>query len=344
MEDSAPPTSGTQRPSRRPGWLASPAAIGLGLLSLILAWLWYDSRGQMSDLREEVVRRVRDSEADSRDARFGARQAQEAMRETQGRLALLEQKLAESQNHQGALEALYQDLSRSRDEWVLAEIEQILTIASQQLQLAGNVQAALAALQMADARLARSDRPQFIPLRKVFARDMERMKAAPHLDISGLAVRLDQAIASVDSLPLAQDARPEAAAVTAREPEGFWARLGAELLGELKQLVRIQKVGGADPALLTPPQAFFLRENLKLRLLNARLSLLARDEAAYRTDLRLAASWLERYFDTRARAVAAVAGTLKQLGSGGAGVSLPTIAESLAAVRGYKASRERAGR
>ncbi|HYT84919.1 MAG TPA: hypothetical protein VEK81_00640, partial [Burkholderiales bacterium] len=95
MENSAPAASGTQRPSKRPGWLASPAALGLGLLSLILAWLWYDSRGQMSDLREEIVRRVRDSEADSRDARFGARQAQEAMRETQAKLAQLELKLAE---------------------------------------------------------------------------------------------------------------------------------------------------------------------------------------------------------------------------------------------------------
>jgi uroporphyrin-3 C-methyltransferase len=343
MEDSTP-SSRTQPPSKPHGRIATTAAVGFGLVALFLAWLWYDSRGQMSDLREEIVRRVRDSEADSRDARFGARQAQEAMRETHAKLALLEQKLAESQNHQGALEALYQDLSRSRDEWVLAEIEQILTIASQQLQLAGNAQAALAALQMADARLARSDRPQFIPLRRVFARDMERMKTAPHLDISGFAAKLDQAIASVDSLPLAQDARPEAAAVKTSGSEGFWGRLGAELLGELKQLVRIQKVDGAEPALLSPSQAFFLRENLKLRLLNARLSLLARDEAAYRNDLRLAASWLERYFDTRSKAVAAVAGTLKQLGSGGAGVSLPTIGESLAAVRGYKASRERAGR
>src|SRR6266487_1635716 len=203
MEDNVPPASENRRPSRRPGW---PAAVALGLLSLILAWLWYDSRGQMSDLREEIVRRVRDSEADSRDARFGARQAQEAMRETQAKLAQLELKLAESQNHQGALEALYQDLSRSRDEWVLAEIEQILTIASQQLQLAGNVQAALAALQMADARLARSERPQFVPLRKVFARDMERMKTAPHPDILGSAAKLDQTIASVDSRP-PRDAR-----------------------------------------------------------------------------------------------------------------------------------------
>jgi uroporphyrin-3 C-methyltransferase len=343
MEESSP-SSRIQPPPRHRGWIATFAAAGFGLVALFLAWQWYGSRGQMSDLREEIVRRVRDSETDSRDARIGARQAQEAMRETQGKVTQLELKLAESQNRQNALEALYQDLSRNRDEWVLAEIEQILTIASQHLQLVGNVQAAMAALQMADARLARSDRPQFIPLRKVFARDIERLKTAPHLDISGLAARLDQAIASVDSLPLAQDARPEAVAVTTREPQGFWKRLGAELLGEIKQLVRIQKMENADPALLSPPQEFFLRENLKLRLVNARLSLLARDEAAYRNDLRFAASWLERYFDMRSKAVAAVAGTLKQLGSGGAGVSLPTIGESLAAVRGYKASRDRAGR
>src|SRR2546426_5830149 len=339
MEDRAPPASGTQ-PSRRR--LASPAAVGLGLLTLILAWLWYDSRGQMSDLREEIVRRVRDSETDSRDARFGARQAQEAMRDTQAKLALLEQKLAESQNHQGALEALYQDLSRSRDEWVLAEIEQILTIASQQLQLTGNVQVALAALQTADARLARSGRPQFLPLRKVFGRDIERLKTAPGLDVPGIAVKLDQLIAGVDSLPLVQEARPQATAAAKREADGLWERLVAELLGELKQLVRIQNMEGSAPALLSPPQAFFLRENLKLRLLNARLALLARDETTYRSDVNVAASWLARYFDTRSRAAVAMAVSLKQLGSGGIGGSLPTIGESLAAVRAYKPHRKQA--
>jgi uroporphyrin-3 C-methyltransferase len=157
-------------------------------------------------------------------------------------------------------------------------------------------------------------------------------------------VKLDQLIAAVDSLPLMQDARPQATAVAKRESDGFWERLFAELLGELKQLVRIQNVEGADPALLSPPQAFFLRENLKLRLLNARLALLARDETAYRSDVKVAATWLERYFDTRSQAAAAMAATLKQLGSGTVGASFPTIGESLAAVRGYKSVRQQAGR
>jgi uroporphyrin-III C-methyltransferase len=343
MQDSTAPGSATPEHSkraRRPAWLL---AFGLGLLALLLIWQWYDGRSRADALRDEVARRLRDSDAESRAARLLARQAQDSVLESQAKLAQLELKLAESQNQQVALEALYQELSRSRDDWVLAEIEQILSIASQQLQLAGNVQAALAALQAADARLARSNRPQFAPLRKVFAGDMERLKAAPALDVPGIAAKLDQLIAGVDALPLAQEARPAAAAVVPQRVDtGILSRLWADFLAEMKQLVRVENVEHPDPALLSPSQAFFLRENFKLRLLNARLALLARDGTAFRGDLNTAAGWLERYFDVRSRAGAAALAVLKQLGSGTAGTASPTIGESLAAVRGFKASRERA--
>src|SRR5258706_1657866 len=332
-----------QRASKRRAWSISPTTVAFVLVAFLLAWQWYDGQSRIGALRDELAQRVRESESDSRDARLAARQAQEAAREAQAKLAQIEVKFAEFQNHQIGLEALYQELAGRRDEWVLAEIEQVLIIASQQLQLTGNVQVAVAALQTADARLARPGRPQLLALRKVFARDIERLKTAPSLDVPGLVVKLDQLIAGVDSLPLAQDARPQAAAVAKRESDGFWERLVAELLGELKQLVRIQNMEGSDPALLSPPQAFFLRENLKLRLLNARLALLARDESAYRSDVKVASSWLERYFDTRSRAAVSMAVTLKQLGSGSIGVSLPTIGESLAAVRAYKPIRKQAG-
>jgi uroporphyrin-3 C-methyltransferase len=343
MENDTAPASGTRGASKLKAWRISPTVTAFGLVALLFAWQWYDGHNRIGALRDELAQRVRESESDSRDARLSARQAQEAAREAQAKLAQIELKFAEFQNQQIGLEALYQELSRSRDEWVLAEIEQILTIASQQLQLTGNVKAALAALQTADARLARSGRPQFLPLRKIFARDIEHLKSAPGLDVPELAVKLDQLIAGVDSLPLVQEAHPQATAAAKREPEGLWERLVAELLGELKQLVRIQNMEGADPALLSPPQAFFLRENLKLRLLNARLALLARDETAYRRDVKVAANWLERYFDTRTRAAAAMAATLKQLGSGAVVGSFPTIGESLAAVRGYKPIRKQAG-
>jgi len=342
MENDTTSASGTRGASKLKAWRASPAVTAFGLLALLFAWQWYDSHNRIGGLRDELAQRVRESESDSRDARLSARQAQEAAREVQAKLAQIELKFAEFQNQQVGLEVLYQELSRNRDEWVIAEIEQILTIGSQQLQLIGNVQVALSALQTADARLARSGRSQFLPLRKVFARDIERLKTAHGLDVPGLAAKLDQLIASVDSLPLVQEARPQAPAAAKREADGLWERLIAELLGELKQLVRIENMEGSAPALLSPPQAFFLRENLKLRLLNARLALLARDETAYRGDVKLAATWFERYFDTRSRPAAAMAATLKQLALDSIGVSLPTIGESLAAVRAYKPVRKQA--
>lgn len=319
-------------------------AIGFALVALLLAWQGYDARGRVNALRAELGQRVRDIEADSRDARLSAKQAQEAMREALAKVAQLDLRLSEYQNHQASLEALYQELSRSRDDWVLADIEQVLTIASQQLQLVGNVPAALAALQTADARLARSGRAQFLPLRKALAHDIERLKAAPDLDVPGIALKLDQMVAGVDSLPLAQDMRPQPPAPEKAPPMGLWERLVEDLLSELRQLVRVQKMDSADAALLSPSQAYFLRENLKLRLLNARIALLTRDEAAYRSDLDAVVTWLARYVDTRSGAAASMAASLKQLRSTGASPLFPTMNESIAAVRAYKVPRERTPR
>lgn len=353
MSESLPPPSPPSSAPRagpesaRDAWVRRlrPSTAALIVLALLLAWNWYDSRSQIQSLREEVASRLRDSDSDSRDARNAAKQVQESMRDAQTRLAQLEARLAESQSQQLALEALYQELSRSRDEWALAEIEQILTIASQQLQLAGNVQAALVALQTADARLARSDRPQFIPLRRVLARDIDRLRATPNVDTVGIALKLDQAIASADTLPMAFDQRMAGArADAAPREERVWARLGAEVWSEIRSLVRVRNLERADAPLLPPSEAYFLRQNLKLRLLNARLALLERNETVFRADVQAAADWINRYFDPRSKQAVATLATLRQISGSGLRIELPAVSESLAAVRSFKLTRERAAK
>ena len=110
---------------------------------------------------------------------------------------------------------------------------------------------------------------------------------------------------------------------------------------ELRQLVVVRQVNNPEPPLLPPSQAYFLRENLRLRLLNARLTLLTRDEAGYREDLRAAQRWIQRYFDPRSKLTADALNQLKQLSSSTLSFEMPTISESLDAVRGYKSRRER---
>jgi uroporphyrin-3 C-methyltransferase len=322
------------------------ALIAVLLAAGLAALAWIDSRQRISATQEELARRLREIETDSREARTVSRGAQEALREAHVRISQLEARLSESQSQQLALEALYQELSRNRDEWQLAEIEQVLAIASQQLQLARNVRAALLALQLAEARLSRSDRPQFAPIRRALARDIERLKAAPVVDFPAVANRIDNLIAGVDALPLAFEERTERSAAPPKELPGapersFVARLGSEVWNEISQLVVVRKLGPAEPPLLPPTQAYFVRENLRLRLLNARASLLARDEGGYREDLRASLAWVQRYFDPRSKQTADSLAQLKQLSAVSITFEMPTISESLDAVRGYKSRRER---
>ena len=335
----------TEQPTApRPARASALTLLAVLLAAALAAFFWFDARQHIAATEEQLARRLRDIEGDAQEARLVARQSQEAVREAQARLGQLESRLAESQSQQLALEALYQELSRNRDEWQLAEIEQILAIASQQLQLAGNVRAALLALQLADQRLARADRPQFLPIRRALERDIERLKAAPAVDLPGMSVRLDGVIGSVDSLPLAFDerAQPERPARAAPPPDaGLVARLGAEVWQELSQLIVVRRIGANEPPLLPPTQAYFARENLRLRLLNARASLLVRDEAGYREDLREASAWIRRYFEPSSRRTADALAQLKQLSAASISFDMPTISDSLDAVRGYKSRRER---
>ena len=307
-------------------------------------WVYYDSRLQLAATQEELARRLKGIDEDAREARAAAREAQESAREMQAKLGALEARLADAQSQQLALESLYQELSRNRDEWQLAEIEQVLAIAQQQLQLAGNVRAGLLALQLAESRLSRADRPQFQPVRRALARDIERLKSLPAADLAGMAKRLDAVLDAIDDLPLAYDGRlaREAKAPPAEASGGFLAQFGAGLWRDLKDLVVVRRVGAPQPPLLPPEQAYFLRENLRLRLLNARLALLSRNQAGFEADVRVARQWLQHYYDARARPTQEALSRLEQLQGSPISFEPPSITDSLDAVRSFKARRDRA--
>jgi uroporphyrin-3 C-methyltransferase len=315
-------------------------------VAALLAWQWLDTRDQIAALQQEFAKRLADTDDIVKENRAIVKDTQEAVREAQVKLGLLESRLAESQNQQIALETLYQELSRNRDEWALAEVEQMLNIAGQQLQLAGNVKAALIALQTADARLQRIDRPQLIPLRKIINKDIERLKVVPYVDTVAISVRLDNLIDTVDSLPLAMDVRPRSDQSEAEEQtaQSAWLEFAREIWQDMKQLVRIRNTAEQEIPLLAPNQVFFLRENLKLRLLSARLALLLHDETSFKSDIIAAQEWLTRYYDNSAKVTMVTLNSLRQLQESRISIELPDISASLDAARNFKLAREKAAR
>lgn len=339
----------------------------LAALALLLLAQWWYSHREMSGLREEVAQRLKGDESTNTEMKVLVRSVQDNTKELQSKVSVLEGKQIEAQSQQLALEQLYQELSRNRDDWALAEIEQVLSTASQQLQLAGNVQGALIALQYAESRLSRSDKPQFIVIRRAVAKDMERLKALPTVDTTGIALRLDSAIGQIDNMPLLADEKPIEVAtppktsrrarksVAAKAPavkenavassgsewlatlENKWNSWSNEMWTELRQLIRVRNVETPEALLLSPTQAYYVRENLKLRLLNARLALLSHNESAFRSDLIAAQDAIARYFDTRARQTQTTQALLKQVQGSNLSIEMPTLADSLNAVRNYKA-------
>ena len=336
-----PPSTGRQPPPRTarlgPWFFVALAALALA------GWQWFETRQRLADIEQETSRRLAEADAGSQEDRGALKQMREQIDGLQGKLGAADARLSEFQAQSDALQALYQDLARGRDESGVLEAEQAITLAAQQLQLAGNVPAAIAALRAAEARLARVDRPQLLPLRKALAADLERLAALPVVDLAAANARLEQILLTVDKLPLAMDVRPQESREKPAEaaPSPWWKRTGDEVWQELKGLVRIQRFDREEAVLLAPGQSFFLRENLKLRLLHARLALLARDQVAFRGELRAALEMLGRLFDGRDKAVQAAQATLRQLLATDVVIAVPSLNETQAAMRVLRNGKEK---
>lgn len=364
--------SGHLRPPLRDRLPSLRGAGGIALAAMLLigllGWQWVELGQRVSQTREQMAQRLAESGNQLREARAVAAAAQASLQEQASKIVVLETRVSVLQDSHAALEGLYQELARGRDEWLLAEVDQLVGLATQQLQLAGNVQGALLALGNADARLARSERTQFISLRKAIARDLQKLRGVTLVDVAGISLKLENAALAVDQMTLAFEARPQASPQSpaapavaktrsagkenpkeATPPPGnelalWWQRWTSELWGDVRNLIRVERFDRPDPAVLAPQHAVFLRENLKLRLLGARLALLGRDQTTFKGELRQAVQWLERYFDPRDRAVASALESLKPLIASDLSIDPPALTESQAALRTIKLASERTSR
>lgn len=319
----------------------------LAVLVVIFVWQWLDGHRAIVQMREELAKKIAEIDGAARANAILIAKNQDEVREMSVKVATLEAYYTQAQNQRAALETLYNNLSISRDETALADVEQLLLIAGQQLQLSGNVKAALIAMESADARLQRMERPAFNGLRKSIGQDIDKLRALPKVDVAGINLKINRLLLSVDDLPLVDRHRPTENEVTQSTPvvanEAAWQKFTRALWLEVKQLVRIENTGLNQVVLLPPKQEFFLRENLKMRLVSARLALLSRDEESFRQELKTAQLWTAHYFDVKSPEGLRLQEELNTLAAASINIELPDIGASLQAVRSYRLSHEKEG-
>ena len=298
----SPPTPEPERSDSAPRWLLWVLA-AVAVLALALAALSWQ---RLSRVQEQLARQSQDAGQQSLEAKAWAKQAQDTVKDNAARLTLIEGRLGEVALQRGQLEDLIQSLSRSRDENLVVDIEAGLRMAQQQAQLTGSTEPLLATLKSAQQRLQRAAQPRLAPVLRAIEKDLERLRSLQTPDLPGLLIRLDEGVAQIDALVLAnQTPTPSASAAPEPAPASvwpaWWSQGVRQVLEPLRDLVRISRIQSPEALLLSPEQSFFLRENLKLKLLNARLGLLSRQYEAVRTDLAQTAAAVRRYADPQSR-------------------------------------------
>ena len=309
-------------------WLAIAAVAVAGVLG------YRDLLRSNAELRDQVAQLVRDSAP-------AIAQVRQTAQDAQHQVAELKQSVAAMQAERDSLDQLVGDVMRMRDEAALIDIERLVTLAAAELQVSGHVPTALAAMQAADMRLLQVERPQLVGLRRALGHDIDRLRAVPQVDFTGLALKIDQIVQGIDGWPLLSDPKPARASAPARSeapspPKGAWEQVRAWVAQEFGDLIRIREVETPEALLLSSSQQQLVRERLKLRLLSARQAALARNDKLFRSDLANSQATIGRYFDARAAAPAAALVQLKQIAQTTLAVDVPSLSESLTALRALR--------
>ena len=346
MIDHPTPISPSVDPSQRARNLASWGlfvALASLVLSAVIAWWAIDHARR---LERTAAAKLIAVETENRDLKALAKTTTDQVREVTARQAISEAKLADSLNQQGALERQYQDLSRSRGDAQLIEVESSLSAAVQQIQLSGNIRGALIALQDADARLERMNQPPLLGVRRQIAKDIDRLRQVQVADPALLTTKIDNVIEAIPKLRLVTEPNPKPTTdnpIDSKTNRPFIERMtraGSDgwtlLRSEFLQLFRVQKIDAPDALLLSPEQGFFVRETLKLRLSTLRLAVLSRNEKVARSDAQVALTMLTQYFDNKQSQVASAQNELKDIQQAPIAVELPSLTEAQAQIRALR--------
>ena len=350
IDETPPPPAGAAAPAPVPPTKSHATQVVMGMLAVGVvgaAFLAWQAQSRVNALERELVRRQASSQSLAETAQAAAQKAEDQVRELSAKVALTDARLAEAALQRGQLEELMSALSRSRDENVVGDLEASLRVASQQAALVGSIEPLVSALRQADERIQRYKQPRLETVRRALLRDIDRLKAAGSVDAANLALRLDEVSRLVDDLPLLsephrQDVRSvkdDAALPPEPEPKGAWARwthwMGVrsdEVWQEAKGLVRVTRIESPEAMFVSPDQAIVLRENFKLRLLNARLALLSRQYETARLDLEACIRLTERHGDPRQRKTQIALELMRQVLAQARPHELPRADDSLAAL------------
>lgn len=309
----------------------------LVILACGLFWQWQEGKKQWAEidrLLSEKLTALEEKQAQPPPVNL---QYEEKFTALNRQLAQMEMQLTEQEAESSTLKVLERNLKKWREELTILEAEQSVLLAAQHLELMANIPLTISVLETADNRLAQYESLRYRPLRKAIFADLAMLRAYPVVDVQGISLQLESLIIGADAWALKSDAVPPEQKEASKNSENGtpaaeaqWKTLAQEVWREFRSLVRVQRLNANEEVLLPPDQVYFLRENIKLRLLNARQALLSRQGNLFDAELLRIKKDMPRYFDISSATTKAAYDLLSELTEKPLPMTIPHLQSVLA--------------
>lgn len=288
-----------------------------------------DNSAQIAALHKRLeTDRVRVDSLDQtiRDQLALTRSVQTAAESMQGRLLAAEAALAGMSS---------QDLDAG-GELDLAEVDYLLRLANERLKLFSDPLAADQALEIADLHLAALDNPMYLGVRQEIAAARGELAAINMPDYVGITSQLEAIQEITARLPFRGSA-PVSRESESGEETGWWEKVKS-VFGNL---VTVRRSTAQENERISLEDKDYIRQRLWLQLEIAHLSLMRREQAAFRKSLEQVRETLSTWFDSGDRAFQSANHGIGELLALEIEVDVPDISAPWATIRLVRQGRSR---
>ncbi|RIZ65956.1 MAG: enzyme of heme biosynthesis [Methylococcales bacterium] len=199
-----------------------------------------------------------------------------------------------------AIIRLQRQLGKTRGDWLIADAEYLLSVANERLHLVGDVNTTREALEAADQRLRESGDASTFKVREEIAKELSLLKSIAVPDVVGIYASIQTLQDRVDKLALLL---PYTGKTLASPADSKKSPLPTENQGlldsaisQLQDAVVIRHTEHEVKEILTPEEALFIREQLRVKLEMVKISLVQRNEVLFQSSLADVKKWTEQNF------------------------------------------------
>lgn len=201
--------------------------------------------------------------------------------------------------------------------WLASEALYLLKIADRKISLDRDTLTATYLIKDAQQLLKRSQAPEFALIVDSMQQDLKYVKTIQQQAALKVDETINDMLVSLNKVPMLviPETKPKPLPVkTPRETKLNWYQHLTVTWHEiLADIVTIRHHEGNAPEFISPKQAWYVKENIRLRLQNAELAFYRQEFNSFQQAITLALKWLQTYSDVNHPKVAVMIKTLNKL-------------------------------